>query len=140
MQRHIQDIAVGDEPAPIAFGPFTLRHMVQWLAANHDFHEIHYDRDLARAQGLPDVVVPGPFKLGLMGRLLMDWVGPRGRILRLKVRYTGLDVPGTVLRCRGAVTAVRPAAGEADLELAVVNEQGVTTATGAATVWLPARP
>lgn len=139
MQPYVEDVAVGAELPPVAFGPVTTRHLVMWAAAAGDFHEIHYDREYARAQGVPDVVVHGPFKLALMGRLLTDWAGPQGRLRRLTCRYAALDVPGARLRCTATVTAVQPAAGEVELELTVVDQQERRTALGAALVQLPRR-
>ncbi|WP_264844725.1 MaoC/PaaZ C-terminal domain-containing protein [Caldinitratiruptor microaerophilus] len=138
-QRYVEDVAVGTALGPIEFGPVTTRHLVQWAAAANDFYEIHYDKAYALAQGLPDVVVHGPLKLALMGRLLMGWVGPQGWIRRLTCRYLGFDVPGTVLRCTGTVTAVRPESGEVDVELELTNSDGARTAAGTATVRLPRR-
>lgn len=135
----IDELTVGAQVGPISFGPVTTKQMVQWAAAADDFHEIHYDKDFALAQGLPHVVLAGPFKLALMGRLLMALVGPRGWISRMTCRYMAFDIPGTVLTVQGSVTALRPEQGEVDLELTVTNEQAVRTAAGTATIRLPRR-
>ncbi|MCL5958020.1 MAG: hypothetical protein M1358_01680 [Chloroflexi bacterium] len=138
-QRFLDDIAVGTILGPISFGPITTRQLVQWCAAADDFYEIHYDKEFALAQGLPDVVVHGPLKLALMGRLLMDLAGSQGWIKRMNCRYLALDVPGSVLNCTATVTAVRLESGEVDLDLALVNEKEIQSALGAATVQLPWR-
>lgn len=127
-------LAVGQALPSLTFGPVTTKQMVQWAAAANDFHEIHYDKDYAKAQGLPDVVVHGPLKLALMGRQLLAWAGPQGWIRSLRCRYLALDVPGTVLRCEAVITALQPAEEAVDLELSVVNEKDVVTARGTATV------
>jgi len=139
-QVYLDDLEVGAVLGSIEFGPVRLKHLVKWAAASGDFHEIHYDREYALAQGLPDIVVHGPLKLALMGRLLMALAGPRGWVRRMKCRYAALDLPGTVLRCRATVTAVDASRGEVDLEVEVTNEKGVATAAGTACVRLPRRP
>lgn len=137
---YIEDVSVGDRLEPVSFGPITNKDLVKWAAAADDFHEIHYDKDYALAQGLPNVVVHGPLKLALIGRLLMGTSGPQGWLQRFNCRYLALDVPGTVLRVTAEVTAVRPEPGEVDLAVAVVNERDITTAAGTATLRLPHRP
>lgn len=139
-QVYIDDLEVGAALGPVEFGPINIRHLVRWAAASGDFHEIHYDKEYALAQGLPDIVVHGPLKLALMGRLLMALAGPQGWVKRMKCRYVALDLPGTTLRCRATVTAIDHASGEVDLEVAVTNEKGTDTATGTACVRLPRRP
>lgn len=139
-QVYLEDLEVGATLGPVEFGPVRLKHLVKWAAASGDFHEIHYDREYALAQGLPDVVVHGPLKLALMGRLLMALAGPRGWIRRMKCRYVAFDLPGTVLRCRATVAAIDPERGEVDLDVEVTNEKGASTATGTARVQLPRRP
>lgn len=139
MQRYIEEITVGTALEPIRFGPISTKDLVKWAAASDDYHEIHYDKDYALAQGLPNVVVHGPLKLALIGRLLMGFCGPQGWLQRFNCRYLALDVPGTTLQVGATVTAVRPESGEAELDVAVVNEKGVTTAAGTATVRLPRR-
>jgi len=138
-QAYLEDAVVGAVVGPITYGPVTTRQMVQWTAAADDYHEIHYDKEYALAQGLPDVIVQGPLKTALMGRLLLALVGPKGWIRRMNCRYLGLDLPKTVLTVTATVTAVRREQGEVDLDLLVVNEKAERTAAGAATVTLPRR-
>ena len=139
MQRYVEEVAVGTALEPVRFGPISTKDLVKWAAAADDYHEIHYDKDYALAQGLPNVVVHGPLKLGLMGRLLMGFVGAQGWLQRFNCRYGALDVPGTTLEVGATVTAVRPESGEVELAITVVNELGTATASGSATVRLPRR-
>jgi len=124
----------------LAVGPITTEMLVRWTAAAEDYNPIHYDQAFAREQGLPDVVMHGPYKLALLCRLLHGALGPGGRIARIKVRYTGLDVPGDVLELGGQVERVEEAGRErrAQVSLYSRNQRGIVTVRGEAEVVLAA--
>ncbi|MBO8141123.1 MAG: MaoC family dehydratase N-terminal domain-containing protein [Firmicutes bacterium] len=132
----------GSELPPLTVGPITTEMLVRWAAAAEDYNPIHYDQAYARKQGLPDVVMHGPFKLALFCRLLHSQLGPRGYIRRIKVRYTGLDVPGDVLEFRGTVERVEEGEGErlAAVRLVAQNARGVVTVQGEAEVAVREQP
>ncbi len=43
-----------------------LRQLVMYAGASEDYYEVHYDRDFARTQGLPDAIVHGALKSGFL--------------------------------------------------------------------------
>lgn len=126
----------GAELPPLVVGPITTEMLVRWTAAAEDYNPIHYDQAFAKAQGLPDVIMHGPYKLALLCRLLHRELGASGMIRRIQVRYTGMDVPGDVLQFGGRVERVEEDGGErrAWVSLYARNGRGVTTVLGEAEV------
>jgi len=126
----------GAELPPLVVGPVTTEMLVRWTAAAEDYNPIHYDQAFAREQGLPDVIMHGPYKLALLCRLLHRELGADGMIRRIQVRYTGMDVPGDVLEFGGRVERVAEEGGErrAWISLYARNRRGVTTVQGEAEV------
>jgi acyl dehydratase len=123
----------------ITFGPITTKMMVEFAAARSNFHPIHYDKDIARAEGHPDVLVEGPMKLALFDRLMREWVGEFGKIKKLSATYKAIDVPGNTLYIRGKVTSKRieEAQGNIYCTLRAENQKGTVTTEGSAVVTLP---
>lgn len=87
----------------------------QYAAASLDRNPIHLDPEVARAGGLPDVILHGLCTMAIAGRTVLDAVG-NGDPLRL--RRLGLRWARPVLN--GARLSTRMWAGEAD-------EDGVVT-------------
>ena len=128
----------GAQLPPLVVGPITTEMLVRWTAAAEDYNPIHYDQAFAREQGLPDVIMHGPYKLALLCRLLHRALGSQGWIRRIQVRYTGMDVPGDVLEMGGRVERLEEGPGErrAVLSLYARNRRGVETVRGEAEVVL----
>jgi len=127
----------GDEIPGLEFGPVTTEILVRWAAVAGDYHRIHYDQEYARAQGLPNVIMQGPFKLALLCRMLTNWLGPNGIIRRIRVRYTAMDLPGDTLQFGGRIQSVEEGddhKGMASLLLYAHNGRGEQTITGDAEV------
>jgi acyl dehydratase len=137
-QIYVDDVRTGTELSPLIKRP-TTRQLVQYAGASGDFYEIHYDKDFALAQGLPGVIIHGALKSAFLAQLVTDWMGPKGALRSLSVRYRDMDVPGDTLTCRGTVVEVDPAAGTVRCELSLENGQGKPTTTGEAVVVLPSR-
>jgi hypothetical protein len=114
---------------------------VKWSGATWTFVPIFYDRDLARSQGLPDSVVPGPMKLAYLHLLLRRWTGPGMQLRAIRAAYRRPDTPNQPMLCRAVVTrtAEEGGAGIVDVEIWIENRHGERTVTGAATLQLPRR-
>ena len=80
-------VAVGDELPPLDL-PLTRSDVVRYSGASTDFNPIHYNDRLARAIGLPGVVVHGMWTMGAALRIVTDWVGDPARVLGYFVRFT----------------------------------------------------
>jgi len=97
-------------------------------------HRIHYDKDAALADGLPDVVVQRALIGDFFARLLTDWLGDGGEIREISWRVMRSAVPDRALRCTGDVLTVESVEGEryADCELRMEDEAGHSIAAGRA--------
>ncbi len=117
----------------------TRQRLVIWAAASGDFYPIHYDDGFARNNGLPGVIVHGALKGMLVGRLLDELTGDRGRVVRWKVSYRGMDEAGHELRVWGRVKKkyLEGDQGHLDLEVGVTGPDGRESTPGMATVVLP---
>ncbi|MDN5346515.1 MAG: hypothetical protein PWP65_79 [Clostridia bacterium] len=140
-QLYFEDVKEGMEIPCLEVGPITTEHLVRWACAAGDYNPIHYDQEFARSQGLPTVIVHGPFKLSLLARMLLAWGGPNSFLRRISCRYTAIDVPGNTLFCRGRVKARRVLGQEklVDCEIWMENQKGEVTVKGEATIILPSR-
>lgn len=134
-----EDVEVGTEISPPVRERITTQHLVQWAGVAEDYTPIHYDKDWALSQGLPGVIIHGPFKCALLGRLLTEWMGEKGVLRRLACSHRAMNLPGETLVCRGRVsrTYVKDRQGYVECEVWVENQDGIMSAMGSATVTLP---
>ena len=70
----------------------------------------------------------------MTGKMLTNYVGD-GRLTNYGVRFTSQVWPGDTLTATATVTAVREEGGQklVDLDIATVNQDGLTVITGSAT-------
>jgi acyl dehydratase len=102
-------VAVGDTLQSRTF-PLTRRDLVQYAGASGDFNVIHWNQRIARSVGLPDVIAHGMLTMATAARLVTDWAGDPGAVVRYGVRFTKpVVVPdddhGAELEVAGVVTA-----------------------------------
>lgn len=93
--------APGGEPAPppdahVVVERITRTQFVQYVAAVGDYHPLHHDEDLARADGYPSVFAPGMLTMGLSGRAVTDRFGYDG-IRTFSGRFRAQVWPGDTL-------------------------------------------
>lgn len=129
--------AVGDA-LPDYVRTTTLANWNRFAAVNDEFIEIHMDDEAARAIGMPGVFGMGNLRVSYLHNLLVEWLGDRGDIVELRCEFRGLNMKGDELTCRGTVAEVAGGDGvhTAQVELGVLNQDGVDTTPGAATVVL----
>lgn len=130
-----KNIEVGAEIPALSKLP-TTRQLVMWAGASRDFVEMHYDKDVAIARGLPGVIVHGALKASFLGQLITDWVGETGVLKEFKCRYQAMDFPGEEILCKGRVIKkyIEVDKHLIDCELWTENPQGEKTTTGVATI------
>ena len=80
-------VSVGDELPPITVS-VTRKDLVRYAGAALDFNPIHWNEQLAKEVGLPDVIAHGMLTMALAGRVVTEWVGDPGAILEYGVRFT----------------------------------------------------
>jgi acyl dehydratase len=133
-----EDVQVGNELPPVTM-PITLQRLVMEAGANRDLSLIHHDRDVARSTGAPDAYMSTYFILGMIERLLREWMGVRGTIKKIgALRMTQFNSVGDVVTFKGVVRELTDDAG-AIIDVTSETERG-TTVTATATVLLPAAP
>lgn len=139
-QLYFEDVEEGSELPSFSFGPITTEDLVRWACARGNYHPIHYDKDFSRKEGNPDVLVHGPLKLGLMDRMIRDWIGEHGELKKISCMYRAVDVPGNILTVNGkVVTKSVEEESQVQCELWVENQKGDITTKGTAVVTLPFR-
>ncbi len=101
----------------------------------------HTESAMAREVGMPGGYDVGPQRISWLGQLLTNWMGDAGFLRNLKVRVRRPNIFGDVSWCQARVVEKRleERVHVVDLELAVVNQLGETTAEGSAVVALPSR-
>lgn len=80
-----------------------LQSMVAYAGATWDWHEMHYDRAVSDAAGLPGPVVDGQVLAALMAEQVMHHFGPKAFITELEVRYKSMVFAGDTVRCGAKV-------------------------------------
>jgi len=112
----------------------TPMQIFMFSAATWNRHHIHYSRDAAVREGLPDVVVQRGLLGNFFARLLSDWLAGEGEIRELSWKVLSSAVPGHPLRCSGSVTEIESSEGGDYLlcDLRMTDETGRTIATSSA--------
>jgi acyl dehydratase len=139
-QVYYEDVHEGQE-IPVLAEKCTSQRLVMWAAGSGDFYQIHYDKDFAQGNGLPDRITHGALKHALLGRLLHEWAGDAGRVKKVACQYRGMDVVNENVICHGLVKRKYQEGNENLVELDIWTEtpQGQKTTPGTAVVALPAR-
>ena len=123
-------------PAPLPELVLVPTHtqIFMFSAATWNRHHIHYSRDAALAEGLPDVVVQRALIGNFFARLLTDALGDAGEVRELSWKVSASAVPGKALRVQGeAVTLGGDAARrEVGCELRISDADGRAIAAGTA--------
>lgn len=166
-------VSVGDTLPSIVRGPYTVttavafeqawgglfikahgewfdyirRHPAAGLTNAHGIPEppeaVHWDRDFARKAGLPEAYDYGPERVGWVGVLLTNWMGPTGFLRRLDVQVRRFNMVGDLTRCYGTVVDKQPGPDgrvAVTVDVEAVNQRDERTAVGQAVVLLPSGP
>jgi acyl dehydratase len=128
---------VGSELPALELEPVTRSTLALFAGGSGDHNPIHLDIDLARAAGFPDVFAQGMLSMAYAARFVLKHVAQQ-ELVSLSARFTALTPVGARPTCTGRVVAVEATDNgrQAQLELAVVLEDGTVTVTGNATVLL----
>ena len=135
-----EDVAVGAD-IPVLVKTPTSVQIFRYSAVTWNSHRVHFETEYARAEGHPDVLVQAHLHGAFLAQMLMDWIGPHGRIVSYGWANRGRAVPGDRLTCQGTVVGKKSAAerGLVEVEIKEVNQSGTTCAVGTAVVALPVR-
>lgn len=131
------ELRQGDEIPEFDY-PLSVQRLVMAAASVRDFAPIHHDREFAQSWGAPDMFVNTVFIQSLIEFTLRRWMGPAGRLRKLRYRMLTFNAPGDILRCGATVVEVTPHHDVDNVRLAVrVTSQRGHTVTGEAVVTLP---
>ena len=102
MAVFFDDVNPGDE-LPELIKPVTQVQLVRYAGASGDFNPIHTVPEVAEAVGLPGTIAHGMLIMAFAAQMLTDWAGA-GAVRGLKVRFSGMAMPGESVVCRGRIT------------------------------------
>ncbi len=92
------DLTVGDE-LPVHHTRLSRGDLVNYAGVAGDANPIHWDEDIAKLAGLPDVIAHGMLTMGLGAGFVSAWSGDPGAVTRYAVR---LSAPAVVSAAEGA--------------------------------------
>lgn len=119
----IDDVVVGEtftrEQTP------TRPQLFRYSAITWNPHRIHYDAEYAsRVEGHPDVLVQAHFHGAVIQKLLMDQIGPAGRLTDLSWQNVGRAIPDEPLTTEAEVTDVDEAAERVEFDVRTKSTDG----------------
>jgi acyl dehydratase len=131
-------LAVGAE-LPVFERATGLQNWNRYAAVNDEFVDFHMDDEAGRAAGFATAFGMGNLQWSYLHSLLRNWIGDRGRIVRLSCQFRSPNLRNQVVTAHGKITAIRDEGTETvvDLEVWTQNDSGQTMAPGSATVALP---
>jgi acyl dehydratase len=94
------------------------------------------DDEGARKEGLPGMILPGNMSLGILSKLVTDWLGADSgaRLVRISTTYRVPVQPDHTLTLQGFITHANEAERTAEIDVWIENEDAERLVTGTATV------
>ncbi len=140
--RFFEDFTEGQQMPGVTKGPMTAGHQVRWAGACDNYaSDFHHDAALARAQGLPGLLLSGPFMASYMLTEVTHWLGSNAKVLSFWDRNTSTTMPGDVALIRASVKRAWEEDGKGKVEIAceIVNQDDKVTTPGGVVAELPLR-
>ena len=99
-------------------------------------HHIHYSKDAAISEGLPDIVVQRALIGNFLAQLITSWIGDDAELRKLAWKVIHSALPGKDIVCRGKIKQRIDSEDEKHLicEVTASNENDELIASGEATV------
>lgn len=138
--RFFEDFPEGAEMPIVTKGPMTAGHQVRWAGACDNYaSEFHHDAAAARAQGLPGLLLSGPFMASYMLTEVTHWLGSRAKVVSFSDRNSASTLPGDMAHIHARVTRawVEGGQGRVEIDCQIVNQDGKVTTPGAVIAELP---
>jgi acyl dehydratase len=142
LERFFEDFPQGLEFPVVDLGRMSVGHQVIWAGACDNYHaEFHHDEAIAKAQGLPGIVMSGPYFGSRILTQVGIWLGKYARLLSFYNRNAAPVLPGNRLRITGRIakTEFLDGLGFLELECAILNENEQVTTPARATASVPTR-
>ena len=107
-----EDVNVGDE-LPAHHTRLSRGDLVNYAGVAGDANPIHWDEDIAKLAGLPDVIAHGMLTMGLGAGFASAWSGDPGAVTRYAVRLSAPAIvsatEGTDIEFSGRIKSLDPA-------------------------------
>ena len=128
-------VAVGDE-LPAFTRTTGFANWNRYAAVNDEFVPIHMDDEAGRAAGMDGAFGMGNLQWAYLHNVVRDWLGDRGRIVRMDCQFRAVNTKGQTVTARGRVESVHERATDLLVELRVWTEDqdGNPLAPGTCTV------
>lgn len=81
------EVGEGEELKPWTYNVQRM-NLVMYCGASGDFNIIHWNEEIAKMVGLPNVISHGMFTMAKVGQYVTDWAGDAGAVVRFKTRFT----------------------------------------------------
>ena len=135
--RKEEEWIVGTELKKLVIKPDD-QQIFMYSAITWNRHAIHYNRQKARDEGLPDVVVQRGLIGNYFAQLLENGMHHCADIRRLEWRVLRSAVPGDTLACSGVVRRIdlKGTGTRIEIDLAMINQHNEMVAKGTGTVQL----
>ncbi|HEY0807387.1 MAG TPA: MaoC/PaaZ C-terminal domain-containing protein [Pseudonocardiaceae bacterium] len=128
-------VAVGDE-IPAFTRTTGFANWNRYAAVNDEFVPIHMDDEAGRAAGMNGAFGMGNLQWAYLHNVVRDWLGDRGRIVRMDCQFRAVNTKGQTVTAHGRVESVQERADDLLVELRVWTEDqdGNPLAPGTCTV------
>jgi hydroxyacyl-ACP dehydratase HTD2-like protein with hotdog domain len=130
-----ENVSVSSQIPELTVRPDHMQ-VFMFSAVTWNRHHIHYSKDAALGEGLPDVVVQRGLIGNFLARLITNWVGASAELRKLTWKVTRSAQPGKEIVCRGKVKEKTESQDQRCLicEVTASSESEELIASGSATV------
>jgi acyl dehydratase len=137
---YYDDVHIGDEAPVLTVPRLSRTQIVRYAGASGDFNPIHHDEKFSVRAGNETVFAHGMLSMGLMGKMLTDWVGD-GNLRNFRVRFVNRVWPMDTVVYKAVVTDKREENGECliSADIYAENHHGSRTIEGSMRAALPKR-
>ncbi|VTU45661.1 hypothetical protein SRS16P2_00261 (plasmid) [Variovorax sp. SRS16] len=137
-----EDFPEGREMPVVTKGPMQIGHQVRWAGACDNYaSEFHHDEATAKSQGLPGVLLSGPFMASYMLTEVGHWLGRHARVVSFWDRNSGPTAPRDMAHIHARVQRAWQEGGRAfvQIDCHIANQHDKVTTPGVLVAELPLR-
>jgi acyl dehydratase len=141
-KKYFEDFREGEELPTVTRGPMMVGHQVRWAGACDNYEsEFHHDEYVAKAAGLPGILLSGPLMASYLLTAVTQWMGRDSRLIRFFDQNRGSTLPRDMAYLHGKVKTMTRQGNEGIIELDcwITNQRDEITTPGSAVVALPLR-
>jgi uncharacterized OB-fold protein/acyl dehydratase len=118
-----QDLEAG-HGFPVCSIPITPTLVVAGAIATRDYTAVHHDVAVARREGSKDIFMNINTTVGLVQRVVTDWIGPQAQFRSFRLRLGAPAYPGDLLTFSGQVVEADASTGEVTVSLKATDSYG----------------